>query len=355
MNSKILFTTLMALSVSLSAQAQKTTSSKKRHRVPATAASATTDLDSPASVGSSTGTYVVAERAESNAALTEYAYQPKQGRTALTATPQILSQSVSVQPRGGRESTDDIRTNLVVLRAQRGLANNLSWSAEVGVGSQEASRAGEDSSQSKGLTDLTLGLRQVRDINNAQLFYGADVSLSLAERETSYAYRGGRSSDGNMFSGGHTLAPFVGLQMDRREFLVGGTAQLQYLFDRTETSRASTGERISIDRRGEHVAALAAFIERPMPKILFGAKASLAVATSSDTDARVGSTKLEFSSNSYQILGAGVYAKFSPSSTKAIDILPSLSLSKTMGASGGSLSLQEAQQVSLAVAIRAAL
>lgn len=350
MFSKLVLATLMSISFASLSQAQTATTKlpKKQNRTTANAEAAnyspTMSMKAP----------TVEKTSASNAAQSEFAYQPKQGQVAFTVTPAFETSSVQTSVKKLQiEDTTDTRASLLVLRAQRGLANNISWNASVGFGFEESDSKGQNTGHSQGLTDFTFGAQQLREVTLGQMFYGAKVSLSPSDRDEAYSYKSGRSGDGNMMSGGTSLIPYVGMQIDRADAVVGAQAQFEFAFDKSSSLLAADGERMYITRGNQHVLNLEAFYETPTPQFVFGAKAGIAHHLESDTTIRTATNRLELGTDTYQVLNAGIYTKFQ--TQKNFEVLPSLSFSKLIGNNGGSLSVEEVSAINLGLSVRAAL
>lgn len=350
MLSKLILMTFVSISFATIGYAQSTSTRLPKKRSRSAVRTPATNYNPAISMKNS----VVEVSGNANAAKSQYAFQPKEGRVILSVTPEIkvLSEQTNLKAQN-LESTVDTRSNILMFRAQRGLANNWSWNANMGIGSQESDTEGENTSISKGITDITLGAQQLREIALGQLFYGAKVSLSPGDREESYSYKKGRSGDGNLQSGGTSLIPYAGVQVDRRDYLLGAQAQFEYAFDKSSLQAAANGQKIYITRSNKHFLTLEGFYETSMPQFIFGAKAGIAHALESDITARTTTGKLNAGTDIYEVLNAGVYARIQ--ANKTIDVLPSLSFSKLLGTNGGSYAVEKVDGINLTVAIRAAL
>ncbi len=350
MFSKLVLITLASISFASIVHAQSTTTQLPKKKVRTTANSQEANYSPAISMKNS----VVEVKTSANAAISQYAFQPKEGQVALTVTPEIKNLSVRSNFKKDRfEETNDTRSNILMLRAQRGLSNNWSWNASMGFGTQESDIERQKTSNSQGLTDIVLGAQKLREIPEGQLFYGGKISLSPSEREESYSFKNGKNGDGNLQTGGTTLSPYVGLQVDRRDYIFGAQAQFDYAFDRSSTRGTASGQKIIITRSNQHVLGLEGFFETPMPQFIFGAKAGIAHALESDTDARLGAQKEILGTDTYQVLNGGIYARIQ--ANKTLEVLPTLSFSKLIGSNGGSLTVEDVNGISLGVAIRTAL
>ncbi len=346
----ILVTTLVsALSIPGQAQTKKSTSTKK----PAATAEKSDSkkqsrsVSSSASAAQTQSATVRTRKPMVNSSLSEYAFQPAAGHQAVSARTVYQNRKVDYVIKNRGVQTKDYETSkgfVLMTRYDRGLENGWGFAAEIGttVAPQETSRKGQNDGRQKGFTDITLTGRNHKAIRVGELTYGGQVSISPNEREIPT-----NRDDGNMQTGGHSIAGFVGVQKETQRYVVGGEFKHRMFMDRSSSVKIDN-RTISTTISNGNTFDLQGYMEMPYEAQLFGASAGLLHTLPTDFTSRVsGGNKSNYDIDAYNIIKLAAYGNFRVSSMKNLEILPQIGYQKVLSDSGGALSVTDGSEESV--------
>jgi len=293
-----------------------------------------------------------------NTALSSYAFQPAAGQSYVMITPKHSSVSTGYKAEGQKNTSNTTaKSNLLSLQYGRSFSNEWSLKAETAFGDTKTSSEGRQDALNTGLTDLSLTMQKVSPTQNGQLFFGGKINLSLGESKASYEAANNKKDDsvtGNLYSGGHSFSPFIGLQRQKNNIIYGFKSSLELMLEKRSTTARKAGD-IESSQNGGNIIALEGFFEMPRPQFLLGFKGGLSLVSAIDyssTDKSSGA-KFKGSQNAGQIVNLGAYSqvRYNPK----VDIIPSLNFNNLMSSTGGNLSLESSNEVNISVGARIAL
>ena len=357
MKRSVLFLSTVVLTSGLSAMAAGKVSQKlpKKATAPVTTTAAT-----PAAPAANTTVVQVTgaiEKAGENLSNSEANFHPALGNSSLDAQLdyQTLNANYRVGDAGNKSKfSEKYEGFLTVARYNRGLQNQWAFQAQVGVGNQTVSHDDLRDAKATGLTDFQFKFQKLQQTGNTQLFYGSEATFSPGDRKWAVAYKGGSSYDGNLYSGGHSFAPFIAAQKDFGTYVAGAKAQYHYFLDRSESYTLPNNFDVNVTRTNGHTLSLSGFYEHPRAKFLLGGKGGLDMVSGSGMDLSAKGAKLSYSTDSYYALNLGVYGRMALD--KSVEVIPSLTYRKPLASSGGSMDIQDdSADTNLSVAARWAL
>jgi hypothetical protein len=284
-----------------------------------------------------------------NASLSEYAFQPEAGYQALSVQTVYISKNADVRFKKDLfDSKDYTNTKgfLVMTKYNRGLTNGWGVAGEVGttVSPLEVEQQNEKSGRAKGLTDLTFSARNRKAVQMGEMFYGGQLSFSPGERDVA-----NNRNDGNMYSGGHGLGGFVGLQKERNNLVWGGQVRHQIFLDRSVNMKFSnSSNKVSGTISNGNQIATEGFVEMPRDRQLYGAKMEWARTLPTDYSLKgQNGNKLNLETDAYNMLKLAAYGNFKVKSLSNLEIIPELTYQKVLGDSGGSLIVRDSSAETL--------
>jgi hypothetical protein len=273
-----------------------------------------------------------------NKSLSQNVLVPQAGEVAMNVSVQNIYSDQSYKFRGGSKDYTIRKGLMAKVRMDKGTQNGWGLSAEAGtpLGQVTESNKGFKEGDLKGLTDISFGARQILPQATGEIFYGGQFALSLGEKVW-----GTEFESGNLSSGGNVLSGFLGRQAQvNTTTVLGGRVRYDVMFERSESLKDGNS-RVSLSRTGGNVFALEGFSERAVGKYLLGASAGLGLVQAQDLTVRLGSEKVEFTSDSHNTLNLGAYGLFQLKDVPGLEIMPSVSYNKPLSSSGGSLSLED--------------
>ena len=298
---------------------------------------------------------VTAKKAMVNSSLSEYAFQPAPGHQSVSARTYFLNRNYSyhIKKNGvDRKDYDSTKGFVLMTRYDRGLQNGWGFAAEIGtsVTPLETSRRGENNGRAKGFTDITLSGRNHKAIKAGELTYGGQASLSPNDREMPT-----NRDDGNMQTGGHSIAGFVGLQKETQRYVVGGQFKHQIFMDRSASVK-NGNQTTKLTISNGNVLDFEGYMEMPQNAQLFGASAGISHILPTDYSYRLADgSKLDAGIDAYNIVKVAAYGNFRVPSMRNLEILPQVSYQKLISDSGGSLSVSADNTEETVVSIGARL
>lgn len=282
-----------------------------------------------------------------NISVSENVFIPAPGQTGFSVRAQNVYRDFNFKNRSaGNRGSKFFETQkglMIQTRFDHGAQNGWAYGGEVGtaLGSLTESRPGMKDGEAKGLTDFVFTARKAQDTAKGQMVYGGHFNFSPGERVWAT-----EKESGNLYSGGHVLSAFIGIQNDYSQYILGGRARHDILLDRNESFKESGNQRINFTRSNGNVFAVEGYFEKPVANRLFGASAGLGFVQPTDYRVSVGNAKMNMSSDAYQTLNLSAYARLGIREAANLEILPSWTYSKVLGASGGSFSVEDDTEVS---------
>lgn len=258
---------------------------------------------------------------------TSYFQRPHEGRASGRVMPVINSTMANASSgENGESRSVDLNSDALETRLAFGLTKDMFVETHFSYGSDKAKVGGQTFKRS-GMSDLFVKATQVDEMNEYDLFYGAELGIS-----PSRAAVAGVSSGENRFSGGTQLTPFVGMQAESiYDFHFG--VQGSFTFRTTRFFDDGT------DKSGGHYLTAEGFMEKEYAPGTLGLMASLFQKTDDNRD-QAGVLMPQTA------LGLGGYADFEINPQFFIPV----QLSYTMGLSNtaGGVSYSKIDRVSIA-------
>lgn len=346
-----LFNTVLLCSLLLalpqSGQAQSKMKSKGKAKSMQTTI---TNAVSATAAGQTKASVVGPRRPMQNASLSEYAFQPAPGFHSLSVQTVYVSRNADVRYK--KESLFDSKnyTNtkgfLLMTRYNRGLDNGWGVAAEVGttVGPMDVEQQDEKAGRSKGLTDFAFTARNHKDVKAGEMIYGGQFNFSPTERETAT-----NRDDGNLYSGGHSLAGFVGLQKERNNLVWGGQLKHQMYLERSSVLKSSTSKtKLNLTAANGNQFAAEGFVEMPRNHQLYGAKMEWVHTLPTDYTLKAqGGDKISLATDAYNTMKLAAYGNFAVKSMNNLEVIPEISYFKVLGDSGGSIIVRDSSAETL--------
>lgn len=291
-----------------------------------------------------------------NSSISEFAFQPAAGYQSMTARTTYMSDTVDYRAKKygiDKSYSDDTRGFILVARYDRGLQNGWGVAAEMGASLTplETLSRGESGGRAKGFTDLTLSARNHKAIKMGELTYGGQFSFSPNAKELPNS-----REEGNLQTGGHSLAAFVGLQREQKNYVWGTQFKHQIYLDRSQTAKNRFGQTTDVTVSNGNTFELAGYMEMPLGRQLYGASASLLHTLPQDYTLKTESQKLTFDTDNMNTGKLMAYGNFALKSVPNLEIIPQLSYQKVLGSTDGSFSMNETSaQTQLTVNARLSL
>lgn len=146
-----------------------------------------------------------------------------------------------------------------------------------------------------GLQDPEIILKGTSDMSGGHLRYGAILGLGFEKNKLATA-----TQDGNMASGGYTLAPYIGVDMNAGGGIIGARALYEYRMERTIDNGTGTDAKV----KDGHELGLNVFYEHFFADMLIGGSVNyLSAGDVKDSD--TGATVEE----SHNTTGVSIYSR----------------------------------------------
>jgi len=236
----------------------------------------------------------------------EFFYQTEAGHNQLTPEFMYRSQNITYDATGTRKI--DTTTTLFNLRYERGINDMLSAGVMLPYITQTAK---EDTgsvakTETKGLGDITLFLKGNYALAEGQtLWFGLNLNVSPGKM-TSKMKAGGKTEN-NYYSGGHSIAPYVGYSTLVSSWVVGAKlTTLVYLGDRSLDQTSTTGTVTNYKLGDGKTAALTVFGETPITNGNAGVKLTYTGVNTTLDKANNSTTRF----SGYSTLGLGAYGNY---------------------------------------------
>lgn len=236
----------------------------------------------------------------------EFFHQAPAGISEVT--PHIGYRSFTFKAKGGTSDTTLSGLNRIGASYEYGLNEMLSLGADLSYSTLETD--GTPKSKFNGLEDPTLFVKGTSAMDFGRLRYGANLGLGFQKSKNATA-----SQDGNVATGGFSLAPYVGLDADVGPGVLGGRLSYTFRFERT-TEVAGSGDTKST---GGNELGLSAFYEYMLSDMLLGGALNYRMVT--DTEDESGGVKTK-NNDDYAPFGLSLYTRIPV--TEAAVVIPRL-------------------------------
>lgn len=329
----------------------KISNQKKASRSPSANNATAPVLSKSGSVSTSVSANTTSSNLQ-NISVSQNVLIPAKGQIAVSVKAQHRNRILNFQTKVNGVAQKDYETQkglMVVTRFDRGTESGWAIAGEVGsaLGAMTESRKGMKDSESSGLTDLAFTATKAKNLEKTQLFYGGSLGFSPGERVWAT-----EKESGNLYSGGHSLSAFFGLQNDFRTHIAGAKFHHDMFLDRSESFK-SGNQKINVTRSNGNIFAADAFFEKPMNGKVFGAQAGIGIVQPTDLRLSTTGTKMDFGSGQYNVLNLGAYGRFQLKEMGRVELLPSWTYSKVISSSGGNYSVEDSSETSnIALAAR---
>jgi len=153
----------------------------------------------------------------------EFMYIPAAGTGRLQLTPKLGSQQYELTGNySGTKRSRDYKSQIFQFAYTHGFqqVEGLSLGVETGFGNATSTRTTNGSKSEykfAGNGDVDLSLRKLVESANGNIQFGGTLSLSPGKAKVAST-----NENGNMYSGGHSLTPFVGLDLPTGFGAAGG-------------------------------------------------------------------------------------------------------------------------------------
>jgi hypothetical protein len=172
----------------------------------------------------------------------EFFHRPSSGKNDL--------QAKYVVGPSGKRTIDEIEYKysgyILDFNYMYGLSDSMAFGANISTGERKTEDA-NNNWKDKGFSDVTAKFAGSSDF----IMYGAEMALGFSKRKI-----GSSSADGNRYSGGMALTPYIGLLLSESEMSYGGKMDYTYNFDRkldaTGDPTLSEGNSFSVTGFGEY-------------------------------------------------------------------------------------------------------
>jgi hypothetical protein len=167
----------------------------------------------------------------------EYLYIPAPGTGRFQLAPKIESRQYELKgDYSGMKKTREYKSQIIQLAYDHAFQQaGLSLGVETGFGSAASTttiNGNKNDYKFKGNSDVALSLRKVMESPNGNVQFGGTLSLSPGKANMAYT-----NEDGNMYSGGHSLTPFVGLDVPTSFGAAGGLLSYSLMGQRETEAR----------------------------------------------------------------------------------------------------------------------
>ncbi|KYG64014.1 hypothetical protein AZI86_14500 [Bdellovibrio bacteriovorus] len=199
----------------------------------------------------------VAAHANTSSNQSEFFFQSEAGKSEVT--PRIGYKMMTIKPDG---ATSDTKLNGLFntgVSYEYGINEMFAIEGALYYGSLETD--GTPKTKTNGLQDPEITLKGTSPMAWGNLRYGAMLGLGFEKRKYASA-----TSDGNLASGGYSLAPYIGADMNLGGGIVGARALYEYRMERTIDDGSGTDLKV----KDGHELGLSAFYEYFFADMLIG-------------------------------------------------------------------------------------
>ena len=251
-----------------------------------------------------------------NAAMkSEFFYQTDADKNQLT--PELAYSNKNIKFESTGTNKQDTTATTLNLRYERGINEMLSAGVLLPYTSTTAKTDTGTTSKDemKGLGDISLFLKGNHTLVEGQaLWFGANLNLSPGDKTVK-----GKTADKdevNNYSGGHSIAPYVGYSMLVSSWVVGARLSTALgIGDRTVKTTPFGGSEAKTKESGGVETALTVFGETPITNGNVGVKLAYAGVNTTKSKSAAGVTT---PTGGYTTIGLGVYGNYDFNETAAL-------------------------------------
>lgn len=219
----------------------------------------------------------------------EFFFQTEAGKSDLT--PKIGYRMLTEKTKA--PGAEEEKTNGMLLGVAYEYGINEMFAVEFALDYENLEKDSNPKTKESGLADPTLALKGTSAMSWGRLRYGGLLGMSLEKAKVE------TNGDVNTASGGWSLAPYIGADMDAGGGILGGRAMYVYRMDRTVDSGGT-----DVKYKGGDTLGLSVFYEHFFADMLLGGAVnyrSIAETKNKDTDV-VGE-------ESHNLTGIAIYSR----------------------------------------------
>ena len=170
-------------------------------------------------------------------------YAPPAAMHSIDFRPGLLinTMKLEVKSNGVKQGDAETTTNIHTVTYKYSVADNMTFGAMMGIGSYKTKTTptGGSSSETKnsGMSDLTFMYQAFNKMNDSKLRWEVDLGMSPGKAKASST-----STDGNLYTGGMSLAPSVAFEQNLSSMTWGIGATYSLLMERTAEPASGTTE-----------------------------------------------------------------------------------------------------------------
>lgn len=187
----------------------------------------------------------------------EFFFQTEAGKSDLT--PRLGYKILTAKPDGATSDVESKGLYNTGLSYEYGINEMFAIEGALYYASLENNT--DPKLKANGLQDPEITLKGTSGMSWGRLRYGAVLGLGFEKSKEPTA-----TSDGNVASGGYTLMPYVGADMDAAGGILGGRLSYEYKMERTIDNGSGTDEK----RKDGHELGVSAFYEYFFADMLLG-------------------------------------------------------------------------------------
>jgi hypothetical protein len=300
-----------------------------------------------------------------------FLFTPGAGQIYFKIVPTFNSKNNTLKYSNSKTSSEEEHSNLMEVEFGYGLINSGKITLKTEIGSQNIETPNAPDLKKSGLSDFKLNLTLIQNTSSsvgatastlssntstnsstttssAQYFYGSDFSLSPTYQDLPENDGKGNTRTGNLFSGGHSLGPFVGYQKIFSKATLGIQTQYHIFGERT-----TLGKNYKKSTNGGNALAMTVFSEIINNKFLFGANAGLTLVQPTELEFEQQGLKSSSDMGSYQLFNMDAYVKI-PANQK-LELIPSAGITKLLNSSCGKSSLEDYNEFQAKLSARIAI
>ncbi len=268
-------------------------------------------------------------------------FQPAKGVISATIAPEYGTTTSTGTSSMAKYTGKTIATQI---RVQYGMSPTAALKLETSIGQNDQNFTGNRESHNKGLSDIVFGYSSKMTKENGQVLLGADLSLSLEAASINLA----KGKDGNRFSGGQTITPYIGFEMARTNAQVMGmVGSLSINQDKRADLIAADNTKSEMTVSGGNTIAVKGFSEWTSGSILAGLSGQVSLIAGK---AFVTASNARIDFDSQTMFTASVYGK-ALNDQQTVQWIPSITFTTNLNKNSGN-TLAGYDDLGLAVAAR---
>lgn len=268
-------------------------------------------------------------------------FQPSKGVIAATITPEYGTTTSTGTSDMAKYTAKTIATQI---RLQYGMNPAAALKLETSVGQNDQNFTGNRESHNKGLSDLVFGYSSKWAKENGQMLLGADLSLSLEAAIINLA----KGKDGNRFTGGQTITPYIGFETTRANGqVVGMVGSLSINQDKRTDVIAADNTKSEMTVSGGNTVAVKGFSEWKAGNVMGGVSGQISLIAGKSF---VTATNARIDFDSQTMFTTSVYGK-ALNDQQTVQWIPSITFTTNLNKNSGN-TLAGYDDLALAVAAR---